>query len=223
MKRVVLVHTAPMNPARFQELAEEIMPEVAVEHVVDESLLQETIAAGGLTAEVARRFVERAEALRASGVDAVVLTCSSVGPAAEGVSAGPVPVLRIDTAMAEAAVQVGARIGVAATLPTTLGPTAELIHAAAARAGRAVEVRTALAEGAFQVLATDPAEHDRQVRACLEELAGWADVIVLAQASMARAVAGAATITAAGRAVPLLTSPRLGMERLARLLNETAG
>ena len=119
--------------------------------------------------------------------------------------------------MAEEAARLGRKIGVAATLPTTLGPTADLIRAAAERAGAAVEVRTALAEGAFHLLATDPAEHDRRVRAKLAELAAWADVIVLAQASMARAVSGP-TIEAAGRSVPLLTSPRLGVEKLARML-----
>lgn len=218
MRRIVLVHTAPMLPKRFGELAEELLPGVEVEHVVDESLLQETLAAGAMTPAVERRFVERAEALRAAGnVDAVVLTCSSVGAAAEAVADGAVPVLRIDRAMAEEAVRRGSRVGVAATLPTTLGPTADLIRAAAADAGRTVEVRTTLAEGAFALLPTDPAEHDRRVRAALVALAAWADVIVLAQASMARALEGDA-LAVAGRRVPVLTSPRLGMERLAHVL-----
>jgi Asp/Glu/hydantoin racemase len=206
-----------MLPQRFGELAAELLPGVEVEHVVDESLLQDTIAAGEMTPEVERRFVERAEALRATGVDAVVLTCSSVGPAAEAVSAGETPVLRVDEAMAEEAARLGARIGVAATLPTTLKPTADLVRSAAARAGRTVEVRTALAEGAFQLLATDPAEHDRRVRAALEDLAAWAEVILLAQASMARALTSD-RIEVGGRATPVLTSPRLGMEKLARTL-----
>ncbi len=220
MKRVVLVHTAPMLPKRFGELADELLPGVQVEHVVDESLLQETLAAGALTPAVEQRFVERAEELRAAGVDAVVLTCSSVGPAADAVGPSEVPVLRIDAAMAEEAVRRGQRIGVAATLPTTLGPTADLIRATADRLGRAVEVRTVLAEGAFALLLSEPAEHDRRVRAALAELAAWADVIVLAQASMARALEGE-TVEADGRVVPVLTSPRLGMEKLAQVLGVT--
>ena len=212
-----MVHTAPMLPARFKELAAEMLPGVEVEHVVDESLLRETIEAGAMTPAVQRRFVERAEALRATGVDAVVLTCSSVGPAAEAVGAGDVPVYRIDAAMAEEAVRLGGRVGVAATLPTTLTPTADLVRAAAARAGREVEVRVTLAEGAFQVLPSDPAEHDRRVRAALHDLAAWADVIILAQASMARALTGD-TVERDGRSVPVLTSPRLGVEKLAREL-----
>lgn len=218
MKRVVMVHTAHVNEQRFQALADELLPGVKVEHIVDEGMLQETIAAGAMTQDVQERFVSVAERLRASGVDAVVLTCSSIGAAVDAVGSGPTPVVRIDTAMADTAVQGGQRIGIAATLPTTLQPTAELIYAAARRAGRAVEVRTALADGAFQALATDAADHDRRVRATLDQLGGWADVIVLAQASMTRALSGD-SVTVAGREIPVLTSPRLGMQRLATLLD----
>jgi len=38
-----------------------------------------------------------------------------------------IPVVRVDEPMAEKAVQTGTRIGVAATLATTLKPTTELI------------------------------------------------------------------------------------------------
>jgi hypothetical protein len=53
--------------------------------------------------------------------------------------------------------------------------------------------------------------------AALRELAAWAEVVVLAQASMARALAGASEIAG----VPVLTSPRLGVERLRRELSLT--
>jgi hypothetical protein len=78
-----------------------------------------------------------------------------------------------------------------------------------------VEIRTALAEGAFAALGQNDTEtHDRKVQATLADLAGWADVIVLAQASMARALAGASEVGG----VPVLTSPRLGVERLREVL-----
>ena len=110
--------------------------------------------------------------------------------------------------------RLGGRAGMAATLPTRLGPTADLVRAAT-RAGRDVEARATLAEGAFQALPADPAEHDRRVRATLHEFAAWADIIILAQASMARALTGD-TVERDGWRVPALTSPRLGVEKLAR-------
>jgi Asp/Glu/hydantoin racemase len=220
MTKVVLIHTVEGNIKVFGDLVQEIAPDLPAEHVVDESLLGDTIAAGTLTDEVRQRFRERAEAARRDGADVIMLTCSSVGPSADGLGDDlGVTVLRVDEAMAERAVELGPSVGVAATLPTTLGPTADLIRRAAAGQGRAVQVTTRLAEGAFDALrAGDGARHDALVQAALRELVADVDVIVLAQASMARAVGGASSLTVGERAVPILTSPRLGVERLAEVV-----
>jgi Asp/Glu/hydantoin racemase len=204
----------------FDDLVQEIAPGLPAEHVVDESLLGDTITAGVLTDKVRQRFRERAEAARRDGADVIMLTCSSVGPSADGLGDElGVTVLRVDEAMAERAVELGPAVGVAATLPTTLGPTAELIQRAAAGKGRTVQVTTRLAEGAFDALRSgDGARHDALVQAALQALAADVDVIVLAQASMARAVGGAAALTVGERTVPILTSPRLGVERLAEVV-----
>jgi Asp/Glu/hydantoin racemase len=216
MAKVVLIHTVEGNVKVFGDLVQEIAPDLPAEHVVDESLLGDTIAAGVLTDDVRRRFRERAEAARRDGAEVIMLTCSSVGPSADGLGDElGVAVIRVDEAMAERAVELGPRVGVAATLPTTLGPTADLIQRAAAGLGRQVEVTTRLAEGAFDALrAGDGGRHDALVTAALRKLAGSVDVIVLAQASMARAVGGAESLDVGGRSVPILTSPRLGVERL---------
>jgi hypothetical protein len=118
--------------------------------------------------------------------------------------------------MAERAVAVGARIGVLATLRSTLEPTGALIRRVAADAGRTIEVRERVAEGAFEALSGgDTDRHDRLVGAALRELVGWADVVVLAQASMARVADG---LGPEDRSVPILTSPRLGVERVREVL-----
>jgi Asp/Glu/hydantoin racemase len=220
MTKVVLIHTVDGNIKVFDDLVQEIAPGLPAEHVVDESLLGDTIAAGGLTDEVRQRFRERAEAARRDGADVIMLTCSSVGPSADGLGDElGVTVLRVDEAMAERAVELGPKVGVAATLPTTLGPTADLIERSAAKLGRPVQVTPRLAEGAFDVLRSgDGARHDALVMAALKDLAAGVDVIVLAQASMARAVGGAPALEVDGRSVPILTSPRLGVERLAEVV-----
>jgi Asp/Glu/hydantoin racemase len=220
MTKVVMIHTVEGNIKVFGDLVQEIAPDLPAEHVVDESLLGDTIAAGTLTDAVRQRFRERAEAARRDGADVILLTCSSVGPSADGLGDElGVTVLRVDEAMAERAVELGPKVGVAATLPTTLGPTADLIQRAAASSGRTVQVTTRLAEGAFDALrGGDGARHDALVQAALQELATSVDVIVLAQASMARAVGGASSLSAGERTVPILTSPRLGVERLAEVV-----
>jgi Asp/Glu/hydantoin racemase len=127
-----------------------------------------------------------------------------------------VPVLRVDLPMADLAVATGRRIGVIATLSTTLDPTADLVRRRAALAGKPIELTSRLCDGAFEALmAGDPAKHDALVGAALQELSAEVDVILLAQASMARVVE---TLPAASRRIPILASPPLAIDHLATLL-----
>jgi hypothetical protein len=90
-------------------------------------------------------------------------------------------------------------------------PTTELVEATAREAGRPVTVVSRLCEGAFAALDRgDGARHDAIIAEELDRLAAEVDVVVLAQASMARI---AAARPAGGTRV--LSSPRLAMERLA--------
>jgi Asp/Glu/hydantoin racemase len=211
------VHTVLSLPPTFAELAGELVPEAEVFHIVDETLLGVTRKAGSLTTATRRRVLGYVESAADAGADVVVVTCSSIGPAVDA-SAGfvDVPVLRVDEAMADEAVRIGSRIGVVATLSTTLEPTADLV---ARRAnGKPVEVVRALCEGAFEALAAgDRDRHDELVRDGLRRLGPDVDVVVLAQASMARV---AETIPEDERPVPILSSPRLGVERAAELLRQ---
>jgi Asp/Glu/hydantoin racemase len=118
--------------------------------------------------------------------------------------------------MADLAVKTGQRIGVAATLQTTLDPTASLIRMRADAAGKQVEVTTRLCQGAFQaVISGDTERHDALVKTGLQELMSKVDVIVLAQASMARVVEN---LSKEERRVPILSSPRLAVEYLAKFI-----
>lgn len=180
--------------------------------MADPSLLARAIASG-VDEEVDARVVAHVRHLVATGAQAVMVTCSSLGEAAERAArAVEVPVLRVDEAMAERAVEVAARGGgrvlVLATLASTLGPTERLLlRQAAGRPG--VTVGSELVAGAAAARAVgDLAEHDRLVRAAVEAAAGRADAVVLAQASMADAVQSAPS----GAAV--LGSVETGAERL---------
>ncbi|WP_052487930.1 hypothetical protein [Gordoniibacillus kamchatkensis] len=109
----------------------------------------------------------------------------------------------------------GARIGVAATLRTTLEPTARLLAAKARELGRTVELAPALEGEAYRALMSgDAAGHDRLLSAALARLVAETDAVVLAQASMARVVASLPPALQA----KCLTSPRLGMERVKQVL-----
>src|SRR5690606_11227394 len=130
------------------------------------------------------------------------------------------PVVRVDEAMTYRAVELGGRIGGAATLRATLDPTVTLIESRARRLGLEREITPQLCEGAFEaVVAGDGALHDRIVSQGLLRLAGGVDVIVLAQASMARVV----DALPPGRiTVPILSSPRSAVERAGEALRSLA-
>jgi len=146
-----------------------------------------------------------------------MVTCSSIGPAAElGRELVDAPVMRVDEPMAALAVAKGSHIGVVATLASTLNPTADLIRSKAKAEARDVRVTPKLCEGAFQAVITgDAATHDRIVASGIQCLIPQVDVIVLAQASMARVVK---TLPEASITIPILASPRLAIEHLAHVL-----
>lgn len=209
-KTLALIHTGAFLPPVFIKLCQEIMPDVRVFNIVDESLINNTIAANRLTPATSKRLAHYLESAEEAGADAILVTCSSIGPAVE--AARPfinIPVLRVDEPMADEAVKIGRRVGVIATLSTTLQPTVNLIKARAAAQDREIEIVEQLCEGAFQAVASgDTATHDRLVTAGLMELMDKVDVVVLAQASMARV---ADAIPADKKKVPVLSSPRLGV------------
>ena len=125
-----------------------------------------------------------------------------------GDEVAPVKVFRIDGPMAEKAVREGKKIGVIATLPTTLEPTVKLLLDKAEEAGREIEVVKGLAEGAFAAgQSGDKATHDRLIEEVAKTIADKVDVIVLAQGSMAAMEQKLIEMT--GKTV--LSSPLLGV------------
>ena len=215
MSTIGFVHTVLSLPATFNELAGELVPEAGVFHIADETLLSNTRREGKLTPATKRRVLGYVESAAEAGADLVVVTCSSIGPAVDASRDFlDVPVLRIDEPMADEAVRIGSRIGVVATLSSTLEPTAELVRRRAREAGKDVEVTARVCDGAFEALqAGDRDRHDELVREGLREVIAGSDVVVLAQASMARVLETLGDVD-----VPVLSSPRLGMQRVAELV-----
>ncbi|WP_162917404.1 hypothetical protein [Dongia deserti] len=203
-----LLHTAEAHRARFDRLLTELAPpDVGWVHCVREVLLRQaldtfpvnTIAAG----------IENAMAtLQGQGASQVLCTCSSVGGMAEHVGRQMgVPTLRLDRPMAEAAVAAGRHILVAACLPSTLGPTTQLLNEVAHAQNRQVEIETLLMENAWLLFqAGDEAAFSRHIAGIILATRPRPDAIVLAQASMA---AAADLLTQSP--VPIFASPRLGV------------
>ncbi|MCX0247405.1 MULTISPECIES: aspartate/glutamate racemase family protein [Streptomyces] len=201
---LALLHTSPVHVPVFDALRDADHPGTALRHVVREELLTTAAALGP---EAVADEVEAVVAdLVAEGADAVLCTCSTIGAVAEaaGVAVG-VPVLRVDRPMAAAAVRAG-RVTVLAALASTLEPTRALLTEEAAGAGLpGADVRTVLVDGAWERFTAGDNDGFLDLVAASADAVRDADVIVLAQGSMA----GAAGRTTTG--IPVLSSPRPGL------------
>lgn len=213
MTRLAYIHTGAVVIPTFAELSAQLLPGVEVQHLLDSTIVGD-LGRDADGAHIEERLTALGTAAVEAGASTVVFSCSSIGGFAAGLSDRlGVPVLRIDEAMADEAVAHGPRVAVVATLPTTLVPTVALLRERAALAGAEIEVTDRVVEGAFEAVSSgDKASHDRLVGEAIVELAEVSDVVVLAQASMA----GAAAVVEVP--VPVLTSPELGVRRVAQTL-----
>jgi Asp/Glu/hydantoin racemase len=210
MKTVFAIHTGPVLVDVFKKLFPELLPDVRLVNIVDDGLLTDVRAAGGLTPSVTRRILGYGMLAESSGADAILNCCSSVGEAADLLAQTVgIPVVKIDSRMAMNAVEQGSRIGIIATVATTLDPTERLIQRKAQDAGKSITTRRYLVDSAFDALVAGEAEeHDRLLRAAIEKAMDENDVVVLAQGSMARLV------PSIEQRVPVLSSPRSSVEAL---------
>ncbi|GED11537.1 aspartate/glutamate racemase family protein [Cellulosimicrobium cellulans] len=205
------LHTADVHVATFGALVDEAAPGEGHAHRVDAPLLDDA-RAGAPTGARVRAHVD---ALVAAGASVVVCTCSTLGPVAEEVGGLGVPVVRVDRPLAEAAVRDGGRVAIVAALASTLGPTTDLLADAARRAGATVELDPVVCVDAWSAFeAGDLGAYHRAVADAARDAVRRrrADVVVLAQASMAPAAALLVDLP-----VPVLTSPGSAVARAVEL------
>lgn len=198
-----------------QEVKKQLGDGVEMLSLQDPSILAEIREAGYVTAAPAARLIEMYMKAAEEGVDAMLNLCSSVGEVADCAQDVAryigIPIVRVDEEMCREAVRRGKRIGVMATLPTTLTPTKNTILRVAREAGKHVELVDCLVDGAFGL-------DQEQFRARLTEAAAGiideVDVVVLAQGSMAYAEPHLEAVY--GKA--FLGSPRFGAAELKKAL-----
>ncbi len=206
--RIACLHTIDSNIALFEAAADALgLPRHTLAHSVRADLLAAAGEAGGVTEEIKIRTATVLHEL-AEQADAVLLTCSTLGPAVEMLASAPVPVMRVDLALARRAAGHAGRIVVLCAARTTLEPTARLFAEEAA--GRDMDIEVRLVPDAWPLLQTG------DIEGYLGSIADAADaayregagIVALAQASMTRA----ADRVTAGPAP--LTSPRAGLSAI---------
>lgn len=183
----------------------------------DPSIISEVVQNGSPTPGAARRLAALLMMAVQENADIVLNGCSSVGDIADAAAplfaAMGVKLLRIDEYMARVTVRNHARIGVLATLNSTLEPTKALVRRIAAEEGRKVEIVDALADGAFGVSAE---QLEKMLLEKTASLVDQVDCFLLAQGSMASSEAAIAQAT--GK--PAYSSPRFAAQAIAQAVSE---
>jgi hypothetical protein len=215
MPRILCLHTADIHVGTFGRLYAEMAPGVEVTHAVRADWLAEarrTGLTGSLRAGVSAFLYEGA-----SQHDAVLCTCSTLGPIADAAQAVAPHIIRIDAPLMQKAATHTGTVLVAFCLESTRAPTLALLEATYARLGKPPRFEMVLSAEAWPFFEREDMEgFARSIAASVRKTAtAIPDLacIVLAQASMA-----VAEPLLADLAVPVYSSPRLAVEATLRVI-----
>lgn len=216
MKKIVLLHTSMVSFDVFNQLFKELIPESEIMNIVDEDLLATLNKNRGITKSIIQRICMYAMFAEKSGADMIFSQCSSTREAIECArKTVEIPIVMVDDGMASKAVSLGSKIGVVATAAATLNPTSKALNEAALDANQKLAIKCYLADGALDILMKEKNrdKHDQIVLELIEKAQMENEVIVLAQGSMITLLPFLDRFK-----VPVLTSPRLGVERARSIL-----
>ena len=198
-----------------REVKQQLGDGVELYSLQDPSILADVRAAGHVTTAPAARLIGMYMKAAEEGCEAVLNLCSSVGEVADCAQDVAryigMPIVRVDEEMCREAVRLGKRIGVMATLPTTLEPTKNTVKRVAREMNHEIELVDCLVDGAFGL---DQTQFKARLTEAAATIIDQVDVIVLAQGSMA--YAEPAMSEKFGK--PVLGSPRFGAAELKKAL-----
>jgi Asp/Glu/hydantoin racemase len=213
--RIALIHATPVSMDPIHAAFASAWPDARTVNILDDSLADDRARTQELTDQMFERFAILSRYAFDTGADAILFTCSAFGLAIERAAQRlPIPVLKPNEAMFEAAMSAGARIGMLTTFEPSVAPLQlEFDEAAASRQPRP-RLKTVVVEEAMQALrAGDVETHNRLLAEKVGEL-GPCDAVMLAQFSTSRA----AKDVRAKAGVPVLTAPDAAVAKLRRLI-----
>lgn len=187
-RTLAIIHAAVFTSNTVQPFIKEIIPEVQVIHFGDDSVQRDNLAAevGTIPKHNFLKFTMYARFMEEAGADIIMLGCSTFNKAVE--HAQPMintPMLQIDRPMMELAVQDGRKIGLLATLPSTVPSSERLMKLVAEEAGKDIQIKTVLCSEAFKELRNGNTErHNEMLLEEINSLSKEVDAICMAQVSM---------------------------------------
>ena len=192
---------------------------VTIYNMVDDSILPRILNNGGLSPKIISNVYQHISSAEKMGSDLILVTCSSISEVVDIVSPlVSVPVIKIDDAMTDEAVKIADTLGVVATIKSTLNPTINQLKKKMVKAGKEIKIVPLLCSDAYKALINEsnPEKHDILLYNAIESIIKSVDVIVLAQASMARLLPKLKKLTNK----PILTSTESGIERAISILKK---
>lgn len=221
-KRIGIIHAVNLTIRAMQPFLDRYIPDVEVMHLCDDTIQRDNIAAGVgvIPKHNYFKFAQYAHNLQEAGVDLILLACSTFNYAAE--LARPmidIPIMQIDRPMMELAVTQGRRVGLLATLATTVPSSERLLRIVAAEKNLPVEITAVMRPEAFVAIQKGEIEtHNKILLEEIDKLSGKVDSIVLAQLSMS------ALAPLLGKtAIPVYDSGTTGFESIRHALYGNAG
>ena len=213
--RIVLLHATPVAMEPIHKAFCQRWPEAETINLLDDGLSIDRAREGDLSERMIERFVDFGRYAHSIGADGILVTCSAFGPAIDRMKAElPVPVLKPNEAMFQAALAQGNRIGMLATFAPAVATMTDEFDEFVAEAGYAATLNTIVVEGAIDLLRRgDAATHNELVSARAPELAEN-DAIMLAHFSTSRA----AELVRQAVATPVLTAPDAAVDRMKELI-----
>ena len=188
-KTLGVYHAANLTIPTLTQYAQKYLPGVSLMHFCDDTIQRDNLAApvGEIPKRNYFKFAQYCHNLEESGVDAILLCCSTFNYAAELASEMiNVPIIQIDRAMMDKAVATGRKIGLLCTLPSTVPSSERLLKKAAEDAGKKIEIKTVLCNQAFIELTehNDVKKHNELLLKAIDDFSDEVDCVVMAQLSM---------------------------------------
>jgi aspartate/glutamate racemase len=211
--RIALIHAVYVAMAPIEAAFRRCWPEARRVNLVDDALPADLERDGRLTAGMHARIRRLAEHGLAAGADGVLFTCSAFGEAiAEAASALPIPVLKPNEAMFEAALRSGSRLGMLATFAPAVASMQEEFYAMARTRGIDARLEVICVPEAMNAArAGDIALHNRLVAEAAPRLA-HCDALMLAHFSTSTALDAVKAVVAC----PVFSAPEAAVQALRR-------
>jgi Asp/Glu/hydantoin racemase len=213
--RVTMIHAIAESIPPVRLAFSDEFPEAEVVNVLDEGLLFDFD--DQITPSLRRRMSNLIGYCQDNNADAIGLACSVYAPVVDSAKElVEVPLVSSYGPVMADAVAVGPRVGLIASVSSTMRDSEYYLRLAAEEAGKTIEPHLCLADDLIQILRAEGQPGlERRLEEEVLKLAPDVDVVILSQFSFAAALAHLENVSP----VPVLSAPHSSARTLKRLLS----